>query len=278
MTFSPQTRQRFGVGCFSAGLLLTALACGILASHARLFSQKRDTAVMIGTQLPKLKSTVSLLAASVAAEQMFARQALAAREEQASVYVLPQSSPGPRVVKTLQELSLALGKLGSLRFEKLMFDPAVSDEGSIKKLTGHLTVRGSLQDTARLLTILGFGGDMMVRDAITPADQELFLRQTEASAPLSLPAAEDFLYLDLIEYASDPDAHEQRLLADMSVDTASALRAMLLSAGLADVRSAFTGIAPSLKERNLWPMPLFDVRSVTRDQDRWTVEFVTYGR
>lgn len=278
MNFSLQNRQTLGVSCFTIGLLLIASACGIVASHARLFSQKRDTAVMIGTQLPTLKSTVAILAASVAAEQMFSSQALAAREEQASVYILPQSSPGPRVVSTLQELALALGKTGSLKVEKLTFDPKFIDEGSIKKLPVHLTVRGSLQDVARLLTILGFGGDMMVRDTVSAMDQERFLHQVEASAPLSLSAAEDFLYLDLIEYAANPDGYEQKMLKDMPVDIASALRANLLSAGLADVRSAFQGMASSLRERNLWPMPLFDVQSVTRDKDLWTVELLTYGR
>ncbi len=272
------SRHTFGVGSFVVGLVLTALSCGILASHVRLFSQKRDTAVMIGTQLPRLKSTVALLSASVTAEQIFARQALAAREEQASVYVFPQTSPGPRVVKTLQELLKALGNMGSLKLEKLTFDPKLSDEGSVKKLVGKLVVRGTFQDVARLLTLLGFGGDMMIRDVVKPSDQEQLLQTVEASSPLSLSAVEDFLYLDLIEYASNPDAHEQRMLKDMPIDIGSSVRADFLSSGLSDVRTTFQGIAPSLKEQNLWPMPLFDVQSMARNEDLWTITFQTFSR
>lgn len=271
-------RQAFGILLFAMGTLLVVVASGILASHAGLFSRKRDTAVMIGTQLPELKTAVALLAASVDAERMFAEQALAAREEQASVYILPDGSPIPRTVSVLQEIARALGSGGDFSLEKLTFDPAPTDADSHQTSTSHAVFRGSFRQTARMLAVLGFGGDMMIRDTLSPTTQEVFLRQMEASAPLSLAHAEDFLYLDLMQYAAEPDKAEQRMLDDLPTAAVSDLRAILLQGGLSTVRSAFDGIAAGLYEKSLWPMPLMNVRSLQRAGDRWTVEFLVYSR
>ena len=271
-------RQHCGVICFIIGVIFSIGACGVLASHVALFSQKRDTAVMIGTQLPELKTAVSLLAANVEAESIFAEQARAAHEEQASVYILTNGSPVPRAVKTLQEIARTLSTDGDFVLEKLTFDSQPKDEGSFKTLTAHAVFRGSFQKTARMLSVLGFGGDLVVRDTMSPHDQEEFLRVIEAIAPASLRRAEDFLYLDLMQYAADPDAREQRMLEDVPTAAVSDIRMMLLDAGLTHVRSAFTGIASGLFGKGLWPIPLMKVRNIQRSGDRWIVEFALLSR
>lgn len=271
-------RQKLGVAAFVAGVMLSIAACGMLASHASLFSQKRDTAVMIGTQLPELKTAVALLHANVEAERMFADQALSAREEQAAVYILPDGSPTARTVLTVQEISRALASGGDFALEKLTFDPKPKDQGSVTKTVAHATFRGSFQTMARMLAVLGFGGDMVIRDVLSPADQDAFLRQVEATAPLSLRRAEDFLYLDLMQYAADPDKSEQRMLEDVPTEAVSDLRATILGAGLGTVRAAFSGIAGGLYEKSLWPIPLMKVTSLKRSGDRWAVDFVVFSR
>ncbi len=272
------THQRqVNIGLFVLGVILFIGACGVLQSHAQLFGQKRDTAVMVGTELPQLKSEVALLSASVEAERVFAEQAMAAREEQASVYILPSSTPVTRMVSVVQELVNSVSKESPMTVEKLTFDAPV-DSGSFKTVKAHLTVRGSFQGLSRILAVLGFSGDMMVRDVLSVEVQESFLSQVEAAAPASLSRAEDFLYLDLIQYASTPDKAEQRVFADVPTDAISDIRATVLEGGLAHVRSAFTGIALQLRERNLWPLPLLKVDRVTRDGERWTVEMTAYRR
>lgn len=268
--------QRLGSGTafFVCGILLTVAACGILAAHARLFSQKRDTAVMVGTQLPELSSSVALLAASVEAEQLFAEQALAAREEQASVYILPESSPVARSVSLLQELSLTTGPI----LYSVTFDSVPVDTGSTKTWKGRVILGGSFRSIATMITGLGFSGDMMIRDVLARADLETFLRATESAAPLSLRDAEDFLYLDLVEYAATPDSYEQRLFRDMPTAVMQSLRVLLLDAGLTRIRTGLRDIAPSLRERKLWPMPLLRVTGLQRDGERWVLQVEAYGR
>lgn len=233
---------------------------------------------MIGTQLPELKTAVALLSANVEAERIFADQALTAREEQAAVYVLPNTSPSPRTVKTLQEISRALAADGVFALDKLTFDAKPTDEGSFKTLAAHAVFRGSFQNMARMLAVLGFGGDMVVRDTLSPEVQELFLRQVEAVSPHSLRRAEDFLYLDLMQYAADPDKNEQRMLEDVPTAVVSDIRATLLAGGLGSVRSAFSGIAAGLYQKGLWPTPLMKVTGLERAGDRWTVEFTVFSR
>ncbi len=276
--FSDTTRQNLSVGAFLLGLTLAALATGILASHTRLFSQKRDTAVMVGTELPELKSSVALLRASVEAERYFAAEAGTAREEQASVFILPDNSPVSRTVSAMQELAAAIGTDGGLALDKLTFDAKPVDSGSVKSLAGHAVLRGSYQGVGKLLAVLGFSGDMMVRDVLSVEVQEAFLRHVEAASPASLKAAEDFLYLDLVQYASDPDSFEQRMLRDVSVDAAADIRAILLEGGLMQTRSALGGVAQSLKKGEAWPLPLLSVTRLSRAGDAWTLDFNVFSR
>lgn len=119
---------------------------------------------------------------------------------------------------------------------------------------------------------------MMVRDVLSVEDQQKFLEQVEASAPLSLQTAEDFLYLDIVEYAAAPDSAEQRILSDAEPDVIDGVRAFLLQAGLASVRSALSQVAPHLKERKLWPLPMMRVQSIVRDGNRWTLQIIAYSR
>lgn len=275
MNDTVRRRQIPGLLFFAGGALLVIAACGILASHARLFGQKRDTAVMVGTQLPELKTSVALLAASVEAEQIFTQQALAAREEQASAYVLPQGSPVRRGTSAIQEVAVAVG---GLQLQTLAFAKATEDHGSSKTIGGSFVVTGNFANFARMLAVLGYGGDMMVRDVIPVADQQEFLRQMEVASPLSLRGAEDLLYLDLAEYAADPDKREMEALVDISTDTQSDIRTVLLSAGLAGVREALGPVAKHLKQQSLWPLPLMRIDTLSRSGDRWTVQFTLFSR
>ncbi len=263
---------------FLLGIMLVVASCGVLAKHAHLFSEKRDTAVMVGTQLPELKSAVALLEASVEAERIFADRALAAREEQAAAYVLPKDSPVSRVVTAVQETVLGLKGQSGLALQSIAFDRSAEDHGSVKTIRGIVVLKGSFSEIAAVLTVLGYGGDMMVRDVLGIADQEAFLREVEGSAPLTLKGAEDFLYLDLIEYASAPDKSEERLTTDAPAEVALEIRSQLLQAGLASVRSALGPVAAVLKTRELWPLPLLRVDALSRSGDTWTVKVTAFSR
>jgi hypothetical protein len=119
---------------------------------------------------------------------------------------------------------------------------------------------------------------MMLKDVIVPDAQEAFLKQVEANAPLSLRAAEDFLYLDLLQYAATPDQMDQHLLRDMRTDVAQDIKAFLLENGIAAIRSAFDRIAPRLRDQKIWPLPLLRVDSVVRDGEKWTMELTLFSR
>lgn len=273
-------RRYSGLCLFGLGVLLIVLATWLLVSHMRIFSLKRDTAVMIGTGLPERRSGVALLAANVEAERMFQQEALAAWEEQASVYVLPDRSPVPRALRAMQETVLVLSREAGLSLSALSitFDTKTVDHGSVKTLRGKSTLRGNYQAVARFLGVLSFSGDMMIKDAFTPEAQEAFLRQVESSAPLSLGAAESFLYLDLLQYAANPDQAEQRMLQDMPTGVLADTRAFVLENGAADIRRVFEGIASRLRDKEVWPFPLMRIDHVVRSGDQWTVEFTLFSR
>ena len=273
-------RPWIGVSLFTVGILLTVLSCGLLVLHTRSFSLKRDTAVMIGTTLPELKSSVELLSANAQAEQLFAQDALVAREEQASAYVLPNGPVSSRAVQVLSEIASALTKNagGNVSIQSLSFDAAATNLGSVKTVGAHLVLKGDFRSVARFFAVLSFSGDMMVRDVLSDQAADQFLKLVVSSSPLSLKAAEDFLYLDLLQYAAAPDTIEEAMTKDMPKDVAADVRTFLLQAGLAQVRSAFDKIATDLKDKNVWPMSLVSIVSLRRNGDVWTADVVFYRR
>ena len=265
---------------FVIGILLSVIACGMLAVHARSFSLKRDTAVMIGTTLPELRSSVALLAANLQAEQFFSENALSAREEQASVYVLPDSRAAGRTVASFQTIAGALRDTlkteGSIR--TMTFDDSSVGHSDYKTIGAHLQMSGDFRYVSTFLSILSFSGKMMIRDVLSDDAVAAFLKQINASAPLSLKAAEDFLYTDLLEYAANPDQVEQRMLQDLPTETQPDVRSFVLSSGLASVRTSLTEIAPALRNRNVWPLPFVTVDSLSRSGDAWTIGLTFYRR
>ncbi len=258
---------------------MSVIACGLLVNHTRTFTLKRDTAVMIGTTLPELKASVALLSANMQAEQRFAENALGAREEQATVYVLPTGQAAARAVQSLNAIASALTSAGgTVAVSRLTFAPASVDRGSIRTLGADLQLTGNFRSVARFLGILGYSGTMMVRDALSDEATDTFLRQMETLSPLSLNAAENFLYTDLLAYAAAPDQAEQLMLSDLAAEAQADIRSFLLQAGLARIRSAFSGIAPDLRDLRVWPLPLVSVQSMTRNGDQWNVALMFYRR
>lgn len=262
------------------GIALSVVACGMLAVHAKSFSLKRDTAVMIGTTLPDLRSTVALLAANRQAEQFFSKNALAAREEQASVYILPDSPAAGRTIDSFQTianvLSDSMTEEGSL--QNLSFESTVIDRGGFKTIGAQMMLRGNFRFVSAFLSVLSFSGDMMIRDVLSDDAIVTFLKKINASAPLSLKAAEDFLYTDLLEYAAEPDRIEQEMLQDLPPDTQGDIRSFVLASGLSAVRSSLTKIAPELRRNRVWPLPFVTVDSMKRQGQQWTIDLTFYRR
>ncbi len=273
-------RTKIGALLFSCGIVLSVVACGLIAAHTRSFSLKRDTAVMIGTTLPELRSSVALLRANTEAEQLFAQNARIAREEQASVYILPEGPAASRVVDALTTIATALGKEmksdGSM--SSLTFDTTVMDHGSYKTVGAHLTIRGDRHFLARFLTILSFGGDMMIRDVLTEDDIDRFLRLVEADSPLSLKDAEDFLYTDLLQYLAHPEHVEQALWKDISPEAQSDLKTFLLTSGLPSAKMAFGSLVSAMNTKRVWPLPLLSIDALSHDADRWLIDVTLYRR
>jgi hypothetical protein len=272
-------RRHAGVALFLAGAFLVVVSAGLLARHAAAFSGKREHAVEIGSALSIKHSTVTLHAAQLEAERAFVRGALTAREEQAEVYVLPDTSPVPRMVKALDELSRILTKAGSeVHVDRIVFDASPEDHGTFKSLRGTTVFHGSYQSVARLLGLLSFSGDMMLKDVLPASVQETLLQDIEAAAPLSLRAAHDFLYLDLLQFALDPSRQEDQMFADVPPEVVLDMKAFLIEQGTGPLRTTFEGIAPAIKASSIWPLPLVRVERVVRHGADWEVTMVVYMR
>jgi hypothetical protein len=270
----------FRCTAFVAGVAGILVGCGLLLKHIDAFGPKRDLAVLIGSALPELRSRVALLEANVEAERLFGIEKQAAREEQAAAYILPDEPDGARTVSVLQETAAALSAAGAqIDIKSIAFDREAVTADGVRQLHGKITLNGRSEHVSRLLTGLGFSGDLSVRDALPPEKSREFLAAVEKDSPLSLPGAEEFLFSDLVAYAADPDAAEQRVTRDMQPEVAANVRTILLAAGLADVRASLSAVAPRLKQQRLWPMPLLRVDSLTQENGgEWIVGITVFGR
>ena len=277
-----QNRQKKEVAMFAAGVLLTVLACGTLVLHARQFGSKRDGAVSIGLTLPDQKARVALLEAQTEAEQVFFEQGLAAREEQADIFVLPVGIPRARILQSIQEIGTAVRKDGTTFTIEGMTTGNVASltmsGTTIEKTAVNLMLKANFQTMTKLFGILGFSGKMMVKDVIPEGVQQAFLAEVENVSPLALGSAEQFLYTDLLEYAADPDSKEQQLFTELSPERAGELRAHLLESGLSSVRASLSPVAKDLKTSGTWPLPLVRIDSIQREGERWNIGLTAFSR
>lgn len=276
---STAIRRHAGLLLFAAGTIAVVLSAGLLARHAALFSEKRGRAVEIGSALAATQAAVTLHTAQLDAERAFTRGALTAREEQAEVYVLPETSPVPRMVRAVDQLARILSKAGEdISVVRVSFDGAPVNRGTFKALHGTAVLRGSYQTVARLLGLLSLSGDMMVKDVLPSAVQDTLLSDLESISPLSLRAAYDFLYLDLLAFAADPARAEDSMFAEVPEEVALDLKAFLIEKGTASLRGIFEGIAPAIKSSGIWPLPLVQVDSVVRRDTEWEVGMTVFMR
>ncbi len=269
-------RDLTGIGLFLLGVFLTIIACGVLGKSAGLLSRKKDTALTVGTMLPELTSSVTLLRATVAAERVFTEQSLLSQEEQAQAYVLSDHSPVPRFVASVQTIVTAIGP--GLKVESIAFDTPSAPVKGIRSYTGRIVLRGTYQDVSRFLGILDLSGKALIRDVLPAASVQSFLSLVEESSPLALKDAVRFLYTDLLAYASAPDQAEKQALRDLPASVLPDVRSLLLQGGLSQVRAALFDVAPSIRSADTWPLPLLSITRLERDSERFTVSVVLMGR
>ncbi len=262
--------------CFGIGLCATAAALLLLIAHARIFSEKRDMALIIGTELPALRSRVALLEAGVEAQKIYGSEAAASREEQAQIFILPEEPDIARAVRSVQEITLAIKQ--GLTVESISFGKTPSGTGALKALPGTIVLKGDAAHMARFLRILDLAGTFTVRDALTAGTASKFLADIQEASPLSLKNAEQFLHTDLITYAAQPDTTEDRMLQEIQPSAAVDIRTFLLKSGLADIRAVLSDIAASLRDKRVWPVPLLLVQSVEQVGDKWTLHIEIVSR
>ncbi len=227
----------------------------------------------IGAELPALASQVSALKAGLALTQAYGMDIFSRYEEQAAVYILPETVDRARVVRVLQETALALRSQGeAVQIDDLSFgsDPA--------SLTLTLALSGDPQAVAHFLSLLDLSGRITLSDVLGKDATDQFLLAVSVQSPLSMPAASLFLALDPLQYALDPLTAEDKLFADVPAAQAAALKSDLLDSPVGALRSQLTPIATVLKAKRVWPLPLLSVNRMDREQNKWTVDVKLFER
>jgi hypothetical protein len=247
----------FGMGC-----LLVLLAVSLFTIRLADAASLRARSLQLGDRLTELKTSIALLTATIEAERFYGSTSREAFEEQASVYVLPERLDTARVIKLFSSLTRMVSvSEAQCTVSRLTFDDREHGNGTAF-VPAHLTLSCNAAQTARILSILGYTGNMIVADALGSHASE-FLLMVQEKAPVSLSDAYTLLHTDIATYAASPEDSEGRLLGGFSVQDALDLKTFLLTSGLADARTVLAGPAEELKAARLWPLPLLSIDSMT---------------
>ena len=263
---------------YSAFFLFFALAVAaalVLSRHVTTFAEQKQRALMIGQELPHLRSQVALLKATVATEKAFGMDAAASLEEQAASYVLPLTPDAPRLIALL---SAIVGSFSdALTLESVIVgQPVVVDARETKPVT--LTLRGPLLDAMNVVSLLDLSGRLTVSDLLTSEDRKRLLEDIDARSPASLPAVSAFLSADILSVASQPDAALDRVTRDMPSAVAADTRATLLASGLTPVFDVLSPVISSLRKADSWPFPFLITDSIEYADNRTVVRLTMMGR
>lgn len=248
-----------GIGLFGASIAL-------VSEHVHAIVGVRDTAVPLIAQLTDLRYRQALLHEQVELTQLQSALRIGSQEEQVRTYVLPNQPNTDRIIALFDVLSLLPGQhafIGGLS-PITIGDAFAEEEGVLQTIPISVQCTVRRDGLERMLNFFRLSGVLTVADALRTDEIAMILAQVEAVDPAGIVALEQFFSTDLLEYAREPDVHEDQLLKGFSSpDVLEALRQTLQTSLLHDARM-FLGdaLGDVLEQQGLWPLPFLLIRDV----------------
>ncbi len=259
---------------YPCGVVLIVGAIALCVVESFRISEMRDTAISMAKELPELRSSNSILKGNIDSERLYGQVGKAALEEQAAAYVLPVTLDQERIRRLFQRIVDAVSETNPITIDRFTFGGS-TQSGALVFIPSEMVLSGSEQGVSDFIGILRWSGTFTVHD-IVRGQAETFLKRIQAEQPLALPAAEEFLRMDLLAYASRPDQAEEDAFQDLPSNVATDVKQLLLEAGLADVRSSLKTIAPLLRSQQAWPLPLLSIEQLSFEAGKGTVRLTFF--
>lgn len=248
-------------------VLLLGGVCGfvvaamLLVYHIRAVRAVQEVALPLVLQLPGLEHRSTLLKAQMDVAELHTIARAGSQEEIVHVYVLPEGPDVSRTmaffdaVRTELQLAKAVGDFSPIKLQKRHPLPVETGTPLASQLLSF-TVTGGEEGIHQLLTLTDLLGVLTVGDALRHEETRVLLARTEAENPAAVVALEQFLSADLLSYARDPKAYEDRLLKSFSSEAfAAEFKSAIQNSLLHDAQQILGGpLGVRLAREKLWPV------------------------
>jgi hypothetical protein len=248
---------------------LLAFAGALVFTHAFTIRQVKEVGVPAAMLLPKMETRLLLLKDQLEAAELQEALRTGSAAEQLHTHVLPADLNLDRLLATFDLLRDAFQR------DLLLFSLSPIHVGEPSPLPGADGIRAipvsleaevSEEGMDKLMLLLRLSGAMTVSDALTPSELSSLINLTEQENPAALTVLEQFLAVDLLQYAKQPEAYESQVLRSLtSEDFEIQFTELLKHSMLAKARYLYGGsIGDLLEAHNLWPAQMLGVRNVER--------------
>lgn len=250
-----RTMALFIVGAF--GFVIAGM---LLVYHIREVRSVQEVALPLVLQLPSLEHRTALLKAQMDVAELHSIANAGSQEERVHVYVLPEGTDVTRTMTTFDAVRTEMRAAGTITdFSAITLqkrNPLPVDTGiPLSSQMLSFSVTGNEQGIRQVLTLVNLMGVLTVGDAMRPEEVQLLLSKTEAENPVAVVALEQFLSTDLLSYARDPKAYEDRLLKSFSSESfATEFKSTIQGSLLRDAEQLLgTPLGMRLEREKLWP-------------------------
>lgn len=253
----------------TALLLLSTLVCQIgsgvlLYDQARTVGFLRSDALPLAQKVGEMEGRLQLLTRQVEQAEASAAEIASSPQEAVRSFVIPRGAPEARAVSLMDHLGVLLREQDQLKslsaIEVTEASPTDLPDG-VQARDLHVSAVMSADGWQALRRMLRLSGHVTVRDTLSQTDLDRLLAASERMNPAAAATLTEVLRMDLLAYAADPTAVEDRLLAALGSDASGAVSAALGSSLLQDAR-ALAPIGTKLQQAELWPLPLMTLNGL----------------
>lgn len=243
------------------GTFLLVISASMLFSQiSMLANAKQDIAPLVST-LPSLEERRALLEEQIEVGEIHSALRNGAGKEMLSAYVLPDEPRLSRLLGFFDALRNTLSK-DALLIE--MSDVSIgerSEQGDMAEYPVDVTLTVTRDIADDVLLFFEHAGALHVYDVLSPAERNVLVQASEQENVTGIASLEQFFATDLLTYARDTRAIEDRVLGSFSSPAFLETFLEVRNDAVLSMYRRFLGgdLGRELKEEQLWPLQFLQI-------------------
>lgn len=243
------------------GLVSGAVSVYLLVFHVQVITVARSVALPRLASITMLEQTADTLQKQVELAELQAATRSSLIQEQLAAYVLPQHIDMDRLVAVIDLYTQYYTQVDLLQDDASF---SINTLPSEAKARVHLTAvihENAIEDLTQFISLSGL---LTVYDAFTPEQRAVLIERVEQENPTAITELESFFSSQLVEYARNPQAVQERVLRSFeSAQFSNFFVAVIDASTLPKAVDFFaSGYGKSLIQNHLWPLPFMQLEYI----------------